>query len=165
MREICRGVTSFHRENMVHRDIKPDNIIVVPPSDGDEVERVKVVDFGLAKLRDLATGGLTLTQTGTVLGTPYYMSPEQCRGETLDVRSDVYSLGANLYEMLVGRPPFEANNNADLIAKHLTELASRLPAHLGIQFHIEAAIMRALAKDPRQRQNDAAMFSRELSVR
>jgi type I restriction enzyme M protein len=162
MREICRGVASFHRDNMVHRDIKPDNIIVVPPSDDDEVERVKVVDFGLAKLRDLAAGGLTLTQTGAILGTPYYMSPEQCRGESLDVRTDVYSLGATLYEMLVGRPPFEANNNADLITKHLTEPPPRLPAQLGIQPRIEAAIVRALAKDPDQRQNDAAMFSREL---
>jgi len=107
MRDICAGVGVAHRHNIVHRDLKPDNIIVLPPVSEGEREMAKVVDFGLAKLRDLAAGE-SLTQTGAVVGTPYYMSPEQCRGEALDARADVYSLGAMLYEMLAGIPPFTA---------------------------------------------------------
>jgi serine/threonine-protein kinase len=98
----------------LHRDLKPDNVIVVPPSHEGDEETAKVVDFGLAKVRDVA--GTALTQTGAVLGTLYYMSPEQCSGEELDARADVYSLGAMLYEMLTGNPPFRANNLAGLIS-------------------------------------------------
>src|SRR2546421_6728428 len=145
MRDICAGVGAAHRRNIWHRDLKPDNVIVLAPDEDRERETVKVVDFGIAKLRDLA-GGPTLTQTGVVMGTPYYMSPEQCRGESLDARSDVYSLGAMLYEMLVGLPPFTAKNSTGVIAKHLTESPHPLPKELGVPSAVEAVLMRALAK-------------------
>lgn len=163
MRQICAGVGAAHRRGIWHRDLKPDNIIVVPPTDDDESEIVKVVDFGIAKLRDMV-GGFTLTQTGMVMGTPYYMSPEQCRGESLDARSDVYSLGAMLYEMLNGQPPFTARTSTGVVAKHLTEQPEPLANELKVPHALEAVIMKSLAKDPDARQMDAAVFSKELQA-
>ena len=113
MQDICAGVGVAHRQGLLHRDLKPDNVIVVPPSHEGDEETAKVVDFGLAKVRDV-TAQTALTQTGAVIGTLYYMSPEQCSGEELDARADVYSLGAMLYEMLTGGPPFRSNNFAGL---------------------------------------------------
>ncbi|HYN85055.1 MAG TPA: protein kinase [Pyrinomonadaceae bacterium] len=164
MRDVCAGVGAAHRRQIVHRDIKPDNIIVIAPDEDHERETVKVVDFGIAKLRDLAVDSATLTQTGMVVGTPYYMSPEQCRGDSLDARSDVYSLGALLYEMLAGAPPFTAPTVTGVIAKHLTESPPRLPSTVEPRPAIESAVVRALAKDPEARQRDAAEFARELSA-
>ena len=119
MQDICAGVGVAHRQGLLHRDLKPDNVIVVPPTHEGDEETAKVVDFGLAKVRDV-TAQTGLTQTGAVLGTLYYMSPEQCSGEELDARADVYSLGAMLYEMLIGDPPFRANNLAGLISNTCT---------------------------------------------
>jgi serine/threonine protein kinase len=163
MRDICAGVGAAHRRHIWHRDLKPDNVIVLAADEDRERETVKVVDFGIAKLRDLA-GGPTLTQTGTVMGTPYYMSPEQCKGESLDARSDVYSLGAMLYEMLDGLPPFTAKTSTGVIAKHLTEDPRPLPKDAGVPPALEAVVMRALAKEPEERQADASTFSRELQA-
>ncbi|MGB8509166.1 MAG: protein kinase, partial [Pyrinomonadaceae bacterium] len=163
MRDICAGVGAAHRRHIVHRDIKPDNIITLAPDADRERETVKVVDFGIAKLRDLASEN-TLTQTGAVVGTPYYMSPEQCRGESLDARADVYSLGALLYEMLAGTPPFSAPSVTGVIAKHLTEAPPPLPANLNVPPALEAVVMRALSKDPQARQADAADFAREIGA-
>lgn len=160
MRGICAGVGAAHRQGVIHRDLKPENIMVVAPDDDDEYETVRVVDFGLAKLLDMAKDGVT--HTGTVVGTPYYMSPEQCRGETLDARSDVYSLGAVLYEMVSGKRPFTAENISGIITKHLYESPPPLPPSLPIPKNVTAAIMRALAKDPGDRQRTATALAREL---
>ena len=163
MRDICAGVGAAHRRDIVHRDLKPDNIIVLPPPDADERETVKVLDFGIAKLRDVETA-LSLTETGAMLGTPYYMSPEQCRGESLDPRSDVYSLGVMLYEMLTGVPPFNGPNVASLITKHLTEAPPSVSLQPGVSSALDAVYKRALAKDKNMRQADATAFSRELQT-
>lgn len=163
MRSICAGVGAAHRNNIVHRDIKPDNIIVLPPDSEGEAESVKVLDFGIAKLRD-SSPDHSITRTGIVIGTPYYMSPEQCRALQLDSRSDVYSLGAMLYEMLAGMPPFDAATATGIVAKHLTETPPPLPPELAVPPALEASIMRSLAKDPRQRQDDASVFGRELQA-
>ncbi len=160
MRGICAGVGAAHRQGVVHRDLKPENIMVIAPDDDDEYESVRVVDFGLAKLWDIAKAGVT--HTGTVVGTPYYMSPEQCRGETLDARSDVYSLGAMLYEIVSGNRPFVAENISWIISKHLYESPPPLPRSPPIPRHVTAAIMRALAKDPGDRQKTATALAREL---
>ena len=163
MREVCAGVGAAHRRDIFHRDLKPDNIMVLPPDEDRERETVKVVDFGIAKLRDPA-GVNTLTQTGAVMGTPFYMSPEQCRGNQLDARSDVYSLGATLYEMLAGGPPFKANSYGGVLSLHLTEPPSPFDRALNIPPELERVVMRALAKDPAGRQENAAALGRELQA-
>lgn len=165
MRDICAGVGAAHRQSIVHRDLKPDNIIRVEHDAYQERETVKVVDFGIAKLRD-ATDPMahTLTQAGMIMGTPYYMSPEQCRGESLDVRADVYSLAAILFEMLAGRPPFIAPTMTGIVAKHLTEPPPPLPTRSGVTPALDAVVQRALSKSPEARQADATEFANELKA-
>jgi serine/threonine-protein kinase len=163
MRDMCAGVGAAHRRGIVHRDLKPDNIIVVPADEDSPAERVKVVDFGIAKLRDMAADG-TLTEAGAVVGTPFYMSPEQCKGEPLDARADVYSLGALLHEMLAGSPPFNATSLAGIILKHVSEPPPPLPVDVAASPALRDAIKRALSKDPGARQRDASEFSREIQA-
>jgi serine/threonine-protein kinase len=159
MRGICAGVGAAHRQGVVHRDLKPENILVVAPDDDYEFESVRVVDFGLAKL--LADADST-NKSGVVLGTPFYMSPEQCMGEPLDTRSDVYSLGAMFYEMVSGERPFGAETVSGVISKHLYEDPPPLRASLGLPRRIAAAIMQALSKDPEDRPQSATDFARLL---
>ncbi|PYS83336.1 MAG: hypothetical protein DMF67_09320 [Acidobacteria bacterium] len=163
MRGVCAGVGAAHRRDIVHRDIKPDNIIVIPPDEDESAERVKVVDFGIAKLRDMAAEG-ALTHVGAVVGTPHYMSPEQCKGEPLDARADVYSLGALLYEMLAGSPPFTAANISGVILKHVSEPPPPVPQDLRVPPALEEAIARSLSKDPEGRQRDATEFARDIQA-
>src|ERR671927_811776 len=164
MRDVCAGVGAAHRRGIVHRDIKPDNIIVVPADEDDAAERVKVVDFGIAKLRDMASDDGTLTAAGAVVGTPFYMSPEQCKGESLGPRADVYSLGALLYEMLAGSPPFNAPSLAGIILKHVSEPPPPLPSDVQAPGDLRLAVARSLSKDPRSRQGAASEFSREIQA-
>lgn len=158
MRGICAGVSAAHRQGVVHRDLKPDNILVVAPEDDFELESVRVVDFGLAKLLADAGAG----PAGTVVGTPYYMSPEQGMGELLDTRSDVYSLGAMFYEMLAGTRPFDGDTVSGVINRHLYEPPPPLPASLEIPRRISTAIMQALSKDPDERPQTAGDLARLL---
>ncbi|HEX8560347.1 MAG TPA: protein kinase [Pyrinomonadaceae bacterium] len=164
MRDVCAGVGAAHRRGIVHRDVKPDNIIVTPADEDRPAESVKVVDFGIAKLRDMAHEGSTLTEAGTMVGTLFYMSPEQCKGEPLDSRADVYSLGAMLHEMLAGAPPFTASSMTSLVIKHVSEPPPPLPADLQIPQALRAAVARALAKEPDARQSDASEFAREIQA-
>lgn len=156
MRGICAGVSAAHRQGVVHRDLKPENILVVAPDDDFEFESVRVVDFGLAKLLADATAG----PAGTVVGTPYYMSPEQGMGEPLDTRSDVYSLGAMFYELLSGKRPFDGQTVSGVINAHLYEPPPPLSASLAIPRRISTAIMQALAKDPDDRPQTAGDLAR-----
>jgi serine/threonine protein kinase len=163
MSGVCAGVGAAHRRGIVHRDIKPDNIIVAPADEDSATERVKVVDFGIAKLRDMAHDA-TLTEAGAMVGTPFYMSPEQCKGEPLDARADVYSLGALLYEMLAGEPPFVAPSLTGIILKHINEPPPPMPQALRVPPALQAAIIRSLSKDPNARQRDATEFARDLQA-
>jgi eukaryotic-like serine/threonine-protein kinase len=160
LRDICAGVGLAHRQGLLHRDLKPDNVIVSPPASSETRENVKVVDFGLAKIREENIS--PLTEAGIVLGTIYYMSPEQCRGEQLDARADVYSLGAMLYEMLSGVPPFQSPSITGLIFKHLNEFPSPFNQTLQVPPALERVCFRALAKSPQDRQADATALSSEL---
>jgi serine/threonine-protein kinase len=160
LRDICAGVGLAHRQGLLHRDLKPDNVIVSPPAASETRENVKVVDFGLAKIREENVS--PLTEAGMVLGTIYYMSPEQCRGDHLDARADVYSLGAMMYEMLSGVPPFQSNSITGLIFKHLNEFPPPFKQELQIPPALERVCCRALAKNPGERQADAIALSSEL---
>ena len=162
MRDVCAGVGAAHRQGLLHRDLKPDNVIIAPPVTDGEQETAKVVDFGLAKINEENIS--PLTKAGAVLGTLVYMSPEQCRGEELDARADVYSLGAMLYEMLTGQPPFVANTQAGLIAKHLTDVPPQFNTALQIPLSLERICLRALAKSSRERQSDALVLGKELQA-
>lgn len=162
MRNICAGVGIAHRQSLLHRDLKPDNVIVTPPTHEGEKETAKVVDFGLAKVRDAADVS-ALTRDGVLLGTLYYMSPEQCRGEDLDPRTDVYSLGAMLYEMLSGGPPFRSSNLTGLISKHLNDPPPRFDPALQIPPGVAHICFAALAKNRNERPADAIAFGNQLA--
>jgi tRNA A-37 threonylcarbamoyl transferase component Bud32 len=160
MRGICAGVAAAHRQSVVHRDLKPENILVVAPEDDFELESVRVVDFGLAKLMtDPDT-----PSTDWVVGTPYYMSPEQCLGEPLDARSDVYSLGVMFYEMLSGKRPFADTTVSGVINRHLSDPPPPLSPALAIPRRISTGIMQALAKDPNSRPQTATELARQMQL-
>jgi serine/threonine protein kinase len=162
MLNICAGVGVAHRQGLLHRDLKPDNVIVTPATLDSERETAKVVDFGLAKIREENVS--PLTETGSLMGTIYYMSPEQCRGEKLDPRADVYSLGAMLYEMLSAHPPFRSSNITGLITKHLNEPPPPFEPSLLIPPALAAVCFKALAKSRELRQVDAIAFGKELQT-
>jgi serine/threonine protein kinase len=146
-----------HARGIVHRDIKPSNIMVAVAG-GHEV--IKVMDFGIAK----ALGGVQRTATGAHMGTLHYMSPEQCKGaDAVDHRTDIYSLGVTLYEMATGRIPFDTGSEYEMMTAHIQH-APPPPrqVHSGISPNLEAVILRAMAKDPAARFQNAAEFREAL---
>lgn len=150
--QVCDGLLHAHSKGVVHRDIKPSNILVT--ADGT----VKIADFGIARtLEALDPNPQTkLTATHTVLGTPAYMSPEQCLGQELDQRSDIYSLGAVMFQALTGQEAFEGKNAIQVIAKHLHESAPSLRSIDSlIPAPLEEIVMRCLQKDPALRYQNA----------
>jgi serine/threonine-protein kinase len=158
--QVCAALDEAHRHGIIHRDIKPDNIMV---HQGVAGLRVKVLDFGIAKLRDQAVSNLT--QTGSVMGTPHYMSPEQCIGEELDSRSDIYSLGIVMYEMLAGVVPFNAPSSTAVVVQHVTQAPPPLSAlNPGIPAAVEAVVMHALQKQREARPQTADDLAKEFTA-
>jgi serine/threonine-protein kinase len=158
--QICSALQVAHQQNVVHRDLKPDNIMVNVTISG---LRVKVLDFGIAKLRDLAANNLTIT--GNVMGTPHYMSPEQCLGEDIDNRSDLYSLGVVIYQMLTGALPFNSSTSTAVVMQHVNkEPPSLRSINLSISHAVEAAVLHALAKRREERPQSAEALARELAA-
>ena len=151
--QICDGLGAAHAVGVIHRDLKPDNVIVVPTSDGAEL--VKLLDFGVAKLLNREDEDIGFqTAAGSVIGTPAYMSPEQAGGMAIDQRSDIYSLGAIMYELFCGQPMFRGRSFGEFVRKHLTEmpvLPHQTPGGAHIDPRLEALILRCLAKDPNER--------------
>jgi len=151
--QVAGSVADAHAAGIVHRDLKPENIVITEGRDG---ETAKVLDFGLAKLFE-GTVEAQVTSSGTIVGTPYYMSPEQIQGQELDGRSDVYAIGAIMYECVVGKPPFEAPNPVGVLSKHLSEEPLRPSARspLSVPAEADEIIMRCLEKDPDRRYQTA----------
>jgi len=144
------AMAAAHARGIVHRDLKPDNIFVVSDPAVAGGERTKILDFGIAKLIDDADASHSRTQTGMIMGTPAYMSPEQCRGAGgVDHRTDIYALGCVMFNMLIGHPPFVAGTAGDLIVSHLRE---EPPVPSSIRAEIPAVldqlVLRCLAKSP-----------------
>ncbi|HLU08384.1 MAG TPA: protein kinase, partial [Oceanobacillus sp.] len=156
--QLARGLAYAHSKGVIHRDLKPSNILL------DDTGNAYLTDFGLAKLIE---NSLELTKSGNIVGTPVYMSPEQLRGESVDHRSDIYSLGVILYHMLVGHPPFESSdtNMVSVIYQHL-EKNPRPPSELNPEIppSVELVVMTALQKNPADRYPSADAMADTLNL-
>ncbi len=159
-RQICRGLAAAHAQGVIHRDLKPSNLFLESGADGRAT--VKILDFGVAKL----AGDPELTRTGAVVGTPAYMAPEQARGSAdVDERADLYAVGAVLYRMLTGRPPYSGDEPAALLSSLLHESPRRPRAiDRSIPVGLEAVIQRAMAREPDERPDDALTLEQELAA-
>jgi serine/threonine-protein kinase len=170
IKQVASALDAAHRLGMVHRDIKPDNIALIESPEG---ELVKVLDFGIAKMKEARAGeasGMTLTGMGMVIGTPQYVSPEQAmgkRGDELDGRSDLYSLGVVMYEMLTGVLPFKAETTMGMLLAHMQQPPRPIPTlrpELQIPEPIVRLAMRLLEKDPAQRPANAKALIEEVEA-
>ena len=153
--EIGRALAFAHAQGLVHRDVKPQNVLL-----GDD--EVKVTDFGIARSLDVNIG---LTQTGTVLGTGEYLSPEQATGRQVDERTDVYSLGVVLYELLAGEPPYSGDSFVAVAMRHVSDPVPSISlARPDVPLRVDAALQRAMAKDPDDRYPSMGDFVAELGA-
>jgi eukaryotic-like serine/threonine-protein kinase len=160
---IASPLQAAHSKGIVHRDLKPDNVFLARPQIEGNLTVVKILDFGIAKLATDGAIATRKTRTGSLLGTPLYMSPEQCRGSGLvDHRADIYSLGCILFEMLCGRPPFVRDGAGELFAAHLSEPVPDMTAFVAVPPGLEALTMRMLEKDPGRRPQSMDAVVREL---
>ena len=164
-RRVSDAVGAAHRAGIVHRDVKPDNVLLLSHVEWPAAADVKVLDFGLAKLLAGNFVGVAATVQGSLVGSPTYMSPEQCRGEPIDHRCDIYSLGCVMFELCAGRPPFIGSRVREVLEAHtvrqppnLTALVPEVPAWLA------RLIASMLAKDPQQRPRTMDEVSLDLSV-
>src|SRR3954451_17836460 len=152
-RQVLSAIAFAHRNGVVHRDIKPHNIVV--GRDG----RLKVTDFGIAR-----SGASQMTEAGSIIGTAQYLSPEQARGAHVDQRSDIYSVGVVLYEMLTGEVPFGGDTPVEIAMKHLSAVPP-VPSDLNpkVPHDLDAIVLRALAKDPEQRYQSSEEMDADLA--
>jgi HAMP domain-containing protein/predicted Ser/Thr protein kinase len=157
-KQMCQGLEAAHQQGVVHRDIKPQNILILPES-GD----LKIMDFGIARVSEMEAGASGLTTAGTVMGTPDYIPPEQAQGNPADFRSDIYSLGVVLYEIFTGRMPFSGDTVMAVVLSHIQKppppprtLNPKIPPEL------EAIILRCLEKQPDRRYQSVADILKDL---
>ena len=146
-KQMCLGLEAAHQQGVVHRDIKPQNMLIIPET-GD----LKIMDFGIARVSEMKAGAAGLTSTGTVMGTPDYMPPEQAQGQPADFRSDIYSLGVVFYEMFTGHLPFGGDSVMAVVLAHIQKPApGPRQANPAIPPELEAIILRCLEKSPAKR--------------
>jgi serine/threonine protein kinase len=162
--QLASALSHAHQKGIVHRDLKPSNVLLTEQN--GETDFCKIVDFGIAKLlphegRD----AVSLTQTGDVFGSPLYMSPEQCKGEKLDAKADIYSMGCLMYESLSGTPPHFGNNMLEVLYRHMNEVPKdfkSLKRGIIVPQRLEATIFKALAKEPAARHQSMQALHDEL---
>jgi eukaryotic-like serine/threonine-protein kinase len=153
-RQVCRGLEVAHEQNIIHRDIKPQNVLI------DAKGEAKLMDFGIARMTETSDA---MTQAGVVIGTPHYMSPEQVGGKQLDPRSDVYSVGIMLFEMLAGKKPFDSSSLTAVLTAHITQKPPRIfEVRPEAGLAVDAIVARCLAKDPKQRYANAGELLADL---
>ncbi len=163
--QVLSALSQAHALGIIHRDIKPANIVLSRASASRE--HVTVVDFGIAKVLSGDGTPHSLTSTGTLLGSPHYMSPEQCRGSAIDARSDVYSVGALLYELVTGQVPYDADTFVGILTRHITDPLPKptsIAPDVDLPILLEDAIVRALEKDPGDRYQSALEFAEALAA-
>ncbi|MCC6217494.1 MAG: serine/threonine protein kinase [Polyangiaceae bacterium] len=162
--QSLKGLGAAHRAGITHRDLKPDNIFILKEKAGQQ-DFVKIIDFGISKFQVLGDDSMKMTRTGAVLGTPYYMSPEQAKGDRTDGRSDLYSIGVILYEAVTGRVPFDANTFNELLFKIV--LSQPPPAREvvpDLDPNFETIIARSMANDVAQRFQSSDEFIEALNT-
>lgn len=164
--QICSALHAAHQAGIIHRDVKPENFVLIENEATHGRDFVKVLDFGVAKLTDPELAAVQ-TRTGVNVGTPEYMAPEQCEGLELDGRVDVYGVGVLIYQLVVGKPPFEGSDEYEVLSKHMHERpvppseanpAGQLPSM------VDAVILQALEKDREHRFADMQRFARSLAA-
>jgi len=163
VRQILRALDHAHAAGVVHRDLKPDNIMLVERDGQRDV--VKILDFGIAKVTEPASGQEVLTQAGVIFGTPEYLSPEQAVGEAVDGRADLYAAGVILYEMLAGRRPFESEDKVKIISMHLSHAPPRIREAnptVDVPFALEQVVLQAMEKHRENRFASATAFLQAL---
>ncbi len=166
--QVADALHSAHVQGVIHRDIKPTNLMLLRDQNGF-VTQIKVVDFGIARVNRSGHGNQSQTATGLVFGTPYYMSPEQCRGERVDQRADIYSLGCTLFESLTGEPPFKGNNAFQTFMMHQADAAPTLESRRaessnaeGFPDSLEAVIAKTLQKNASDRYQSMQQLKHDL---
>jgi serine/threonine protein kinase len=165
-RQCANALEAAHKAGIVHRDLKPDNVFLVPDSEVPGGERVKLLDFGVAKLVGSPTSSTARTVTGAILGTPHYMSPEQCEGaREVDHRSDLYSLGCMIFQMATGRLPFQSAGVGGLIGMHLhVEPPTVRSLRPDVPDQLDALVTQLLAKSPHDRPDSATEVAAALAA-
>lgn len=156
--QMCDALAAAHAKGIVHRDLKPENVYLAAGA----TPFVKLLDFGIAKLIGEQTGSSNRTRPGLAIGTPQYMSPEQCRSLAIDHRTDIYSLGVVAYEMLAGCRPFLSNNYQDMVNAHIHEPPPPFPEERQVAPNVACVVFRAMAKAPRDRYQTMSQLSGAL---
>ncbi len=165
LRQVCKSLAEAHKAGIIHRDLKPENIFLTDLEGEDDF--AKVLDFGVAKLRSYEDESGTLTQAGSLFGTPKYMSPEHARSGDLDARADLYSVGVIFYELLLGTPPFVSDNPLSVLLSQVHDDPPRFARHPGgsaILPAVEAVVFKALAKDRELRYASAEALLADLNT-
>ena len=163
-RQIAGALGAAHARGIVHRDLTPGNVFLIRDREVPGGERIKLLDFGVAKLTGDLSSAANLTQAGTVLGTPAYMAPEQCRGVAVDHRADLYALGCVVYELITGRPPFTGQAPGDVLAAHIHAPVATVAPGVAVPQAVEQLIHQLLAKSPDARIQTADQLVRAIDA-